>query len=70
MGESAGKKFREALAKEKPLQIMGTINAYCAMMAKKAGFEAIYLSGGACANRYHQFGNCVGGCETHHKRMR
>ena len=47
---SAGKKFREALAKNKPLQIVGTINAYSAMMAKQIGHQAIYLSGGGVAN--------------------
>ncbi|MCE9678845.1 methylisocitrate lyase [Shewanella sp. AS1] len=47
---SAGKKFREALANNKPLQIVGTINAYSAMMAKQIGHQAIYLSGGGVAN--------------------
>ena len=47
---SAGKKFRQALANNKPLQIVGTINAYSAMMAKKIGHQAIYLSGGGVAN--------------------
>lgn len=42
--------FRENLNKENPLQIMGAINAYCAIMAEKAGFNAIYLSGAGCAN--------------------
>jgi methylisocitrate lyase len=46
---SAGGKFREALKKEKPLQVVGTINAYHALMAKRAGFQAIYLSGGGVA---------------------
>ena len=46
---SAGKKFREALAQEKPLQIVGTINAYHALMAKRVGYKAIYLSGGGVA---------------------
>jgi methylisocitrate lyase len=46
---SAGKRFREALAQEKPLQIVGTINAYHALMAKRAGYRAIYLSGGGVA---------------------
>lgn len=45
-----GAKFRRALAQEKPLQIMGTVNAYCALMASRIGFQAIYLSGAACAN--------------------
>ncbi len=47
---SAGKLFREALARNKPLQIVGTINAYAAMMAKRIGHQAIYLSGGGVAN--------------------
>jgi methylisocitrate lyase len=42
---SAGKRFREALAQEKPLQIVGTINANHALMAKRVGYRAIYLSG-------------------------
>ncbi|MBD1584522.1 methylisocitrate lyase [Pseudoalteromonas sp. S16_S37] len=47
---SAGKKFREALKANHPLQIVGTINAYSAIMAKKIGHQAIYLSGGGVAN--------------------
>ncbi|MEW9797149.1 methylisocitrate lyase [Alteromonas sp. CYL-A6] len=47
---SAGKKFRQALADNKPLQIVGTINAYTAMMAKAIGHKAVYLSGGGVAN--------------------
>lgn len=47
---SAGAKFRAALARHKPLQIVGTINAYCAMLAEQAGHQAIYLSGGGVAN--------------------
>jgi len=47
---SAGKQFRVALSDEKPLQIMGTVNAYCALMAERVGYRAIYISGGACAN--------------------
>ncbi len=43
---SAGKRFREALSAESPLQIVGTINANHALLAKAAGFKAIYLSGG------------------------
>jgi len=43
---SAGKRFREALAEESPLQIVGTINANHALLAKATGFRAIYLSGG------------------------
>lgn len=47
---SPGKKLREALNIEQPLQIVGTINALTAMMAQKAGFRAIYLSGAGVAN--------------------
>ena len=47
---SAGKRFRNALSANKPLQIVGTINAYTALMATKIGHSAIYISGGACAN--------------------
>lgn len=46
---SAGAKFRAAVAAEKPLQVVGTINAYHAIMAQKTGFCAIYLSGGGVA---------------------
>jgi methylisocitrate lyase len=45
-----GARFRAALASEKPLQIVGTINAYAALLAKRAGFRAIYLSGAGVAN--------------------
>ena len=48
-GMSAGKRFREALAQEKPLQIIGTINANHALMAQRVGFRSIYLSGGGVA---------------------
>ncbi|WP_158770510.1 methylisocitrate lyase [Paraglaciecola sp. L1A13] len=47
---SPGQKFRQALKDNKPLQIVGAINAYSAMMAKKIGHQAIYLSGGGVAN--------------------
>ena len=47
--ESAGAKFRAAVAEEQPLQLMGTITAYTARMAKAAGYKAIYLSGGGVA---------------------
>lgn len=47
---SAGKVFRSALASNTPLQVVGTINAYTAMMAEKIGHQAIYLSGGGVAN--------------------
>jgi methylisocitrate lyase len=46
---TAGAKFRQAVAEEKPLQIIGTINANHALMAKRVGYRAIYLSGGGVA---------------------
>ncbi len=46
---SAGARFRAALAAERPLQIPGTINANHALLAQRAGFSAIYLSGGGVA---------------------
>ena len=45
-----GQKFRKAVEANNPLQVVGTINAYCAMMAEKTGHQAIYLSGGGVAN--------------------
>ncbi len=47
---SAAAKFRAALEAERPLQIAGTINAYTALLAERAGFKAIYLSGAGVAN--------------------
>jgi methylisocitrate lyase len=46
---TSGAKFRQALKEEKPLQIVGAINAYHATLAKASGFKAIYLSGGGVA---------------------
>ena len=46
---SAGKTFRRAVAENKPLQVVGTINAFTARMAKNVGHKAIYLSGGGVA---------------------
>jgi len=46
---SPGARFRDALAAEQPLQIIGTINANHALLAKRAGYRAIYLSGGGVA---------------------
>lgn len=46
---SAGVRFRKALVDESPLQIVGTINANHALLAKRAGYKAIYLSGGGVA---------------------
>lgn len=47
--KSPGMKFREAMRKESPLQIVGTINANHALLAQQTGFNAIYLSGGGVA---------------------
>ena len=46
---SKGQKFRDAVAANKPLQIVGTINAYHALLAEHSGHQAIYLSGGGVA---------------------
>ena len=54
MPDSAGARLWQALEYESPLQIVGTINAYAALLAEKAGFNAIYLSGAGVAN--HSFG--------------
>ncbi|MET0963830.1 MAG: methylisocitrate lyase, partial [Noviherbaspirillum sp.] len=43
---SAGAAFRQAVKEESPLQVIGAINANHALLAKRAGFRAIYLSGG------------------------
>jgi methylisocitrate lyase len=47
---AAGARLRAAVAEERPLQVIGTINAYSALLAKRAGFKAIYLSGAGVAN--------------------
>src|SRR6476619_7238742 len=47
--QSAGAKLRAAIAAEKPLQVVGAINAYAARMAEAVGFRALYLSGGGVA---------------------
>src|SRR5262245_15448387 len=47
--ETPGSRFRQALKDEKPLQVIGTICAYHALMAKRVGYRAIYLSGGGVA---------------------
>jgi methylisocitrate lyase len=51
---TAGSRFRAALASEQPLQIAGAINAYAALLAQRAGFRALYLSGAGVAN--HSYG--------------
>ncbi|MDO8545656.1 MAG: methylisocitrate lyase [Opitutaceae bacterium] len=50
---SPGARFRAALAAERPLQIVGAINAYTALLAQRAGFRALYLSGAGVANASH-----------------
>ena len=50
MHQTPGQKFREAIRQQNPLSIVGTINAYTAMMATRIGHQAIYLSGAGCAN--------------------
>ena len=47
--DSAGKRFREAVAGERPLQVVGCVYAYAAKMAERVGFKAVYLSGGGVA---------------------
>lgn len=47
---SAGARFRRAAREERPLQIVGAINAYCALLAQRQGFRALYLSGAGVAN--------------------
>lgn len=51
---SAGGRLRQALELERPLQVVGVINAYAAMMAERVGFKALYLSGAGVAN--YQYG--------------
>ncbi len=48
-----GKRFRSAVAAQQPLQVVGVINAYCALLAQRAGFQALYLSGAGVANASH-----------------
>ena len=50
MSDTPGTRFRSAIKAETPLQIPGVINAYCALQAQLAGFQAIYLSGAGVAN--------------------
>lgn len=50
---SPGSLFRAALAAERPLQIAGAVNAYSALLARQAGFRALYLSGAGVANASH-----------------
>jgi len=46
---SAGQRFRFAVKNNRPLRVVGTINAYCAMMAEQIGHQAIYVSGSGVA---------------------
>ena len=50
MRETSGCRFRQSLDAERPLQMVGVINAYCARLAERAGFRALYLSGAGVAN--------------------
>lgn len=50
---SPGSRLRAAVEAEHPLQVVGTINAYCALLAQRAGFRALYLSGAGVANASH-----------------
>jgi methylisocitrate lyase len=50
---TAGQRLRDAVTAERPLQIAGAINAYCALLAQRAGFRAVYLSGAGVANASH-----------------
>ena len=47
--DSAGARFRQAVEKESPLQVVGAINAYSARLAERSGFQALYISGGGVA---------------------
>lgn len=48
--ETAGRRLRRAVSEERPLQVVGTINAYTALLAERAGLRALYLSGAGVAN--------------------
>ncbi len=52
--QTAGARLRAAVEAERPLQVVGAINAYAALLAARAGFRALYLSGAGVAN--HSFG--------------
>jgi methylisocitrate lyase len=51
--DSPGSRLRAAIDAERPLQVVGTINACCALLAQRAGFRALYLSGAGVANASH-----------------
>ena len=50
---SPGARLRNAVDEERPLQLVGAVNAYAAMLAERAGFRALYLSGAGVANASH-----------------
>ncbi|MDP3269087.1 MAG: methylisocitrate lyase [Legionella sp.] len=50
MAKSIGRMFRDAVVQNRPLQVLGTINAYSALLAESAGAQSIYLSGAGVAN--------------------
>lgn len=50
LDESSGSRLRTAIEEERPLQMVGTINAFCSLLAEAAGFKAVYLSGAGVAN--------------------
>lgn len=50
MSDSPGSRFRQAVDASRPLQVVGVINAYCARLASRAGFQSLYLSGAGVAN--------------------
>lgn len=50
---SPGRRFRDALARSQPLPIVGAINPYCAILAQRAGHQAVYLAGGGMATYSH-----------------
>ena len=47
---TAGQRLRAAVQQERPLQVVGAVNAYTALLAEKSGFKALYLSGAGVAN--------------------
>lgn len=47
---SPGQRLRQAVDQERPLQVVGAVNAYCALLAARSGFQALYLSGAGVAN--------------------
>src|SRR5579863_9200626 len=50
LNTSPGQRLRAAMSAERPLQVVGTINAYCVLLAERAGYRALYLSGAGVAN--------------------